>query len=104
VDFSDALADQPGGCVITLEVSANARRDRFPDGCNPWRCAVGCAITAPPLEGRANRAILALVARTLGAKKGEVELLSGASSSIKRVLVRGTSAAAVADILAAGQD
>jgi uncharacterized protein (TIGR00251 family) len=90
--------------VITLEVSSNARRDRFPDGCNPWRHAVGCAITAPPLDGRANRAIVALVASTLGAKKGDVELLSGAISSIKRVLVRGMSAAAVAEILSSRQD
>ena len=48
MDVSDALSSHEDGCLIALEVSPNARRDRFPDGYNPWRHAIGCAITAPP--------------------------------------------------------
>src|SRR5512143_1362759 len=81
VDLADALTPHPDGVVIALEVSPNAKRDSFPDGYNPWRRAIGCAISAPPLDGRANKAVLALVADVLGARKGEVELMTGAASS-----------------------
>ncbi|MGD9937292.1 MAG: DUF167 domain-containing protein [Methanoregulaceae archaeon] len=89
MDVSGALSSHPAGCLITLEVSPNARRDCFPDGYNPWRHAIGCAITAPPIEGRANRAVIELVAATLGVKRAQVEVVSGGTSTQKRVLVRG---------------
>ena len=103
MDLADALSLHPDGVVITLEVSPNARRERFPDGYNPWRGAIGCAVSAPPLDGRANKAVLALVAGAFGAKKGEVELIAGATSSLKRVLVRGLSVDKVAAALTARQ-
>ena len=89
MDVSDALSSHEDGCLIALEVSPNVRRDRFPDGYNPWRHAIGCAITAPPVEGRANRAVIELVAATLGVKRAQVEVVSGGTSTQKRVLVRG---------------
>ena len=103
MNLADALSHHPDGVVIALEVSPNAKRERFPDGYNPWRHAIGCAVSAPPLDGRANRAVLALVAGALGARKGEVELVAGATSSLKRVLVRGRSVSEVAEALAARQ-
>jgi uncharacterized protein (TIGR00251 family) len=86
MNVANALTPHPDGVVITIEVSPNAKRERFPDGYNPWRCAIGCAVSAPPLDGRANRAVLALVAGALGRKKGGVDLIAGSTSSVKRVL------------------
>ena len=103
MDVADALSPHTEGVVIALEVSPNAKRERVPDGYNPWRHAVGCAVSAPPLDGRANRAVIALVASALGVRKGEVELIGGATSSLKRVLVRGVSVEEVAAALAARQ-
>lgn len=103
MNVADALSPHPDGVVITLEVSPNAKRERFPDGFNAWRHAVGCAVSAPPLDGRANRAVLALVAQALGRKKGEVELIAGGTSSLKRVLVRGMIVDEVAAALTARQ-
>lgn len=103
MDLTDALSPHPDGVVIALEVSPNAKRERFPDGYSPWRHAIGCTVSAPPLEGRANRAVLALVAGALGAKKGEVELIAGAASSLKRVLVRGMTVDEAAAALKARQ-
>ncbi len=103
MDPADALSPHPDGVVIALEVSPNAKRERFPNGYNPWRRTIGCTVSAPPLDGRANRAVLALVAEALGAKKGEVELIAGATSSQKRVLVRGMTVDEVAVALTARQ-
>lgn len=103
MDLADALSPHSDGVVIALEVSPNAKRERFPDGYNPWRRAIGCAVSAPPLDGRANRAVLALVGKALGARKGEVELIAGATSSLKRVLVRGRGVDEVVAALAARQ-
>ena len=103
MDFSDALVPHPDGCLIALEVSPNARRERFPDGYNPWRRTIGCAIAAPPLEGRANRAVVALIAGVFGVKKGQVEVVNGATSTQKRVLVRGRSVDEVRAALEARQ-
>ncbi len=89
MDLANALSPRGDGVVIALEVSPNARHERFPDGYNPWRRAIGCAVSAPPIEGRANRAVIALVADALGVRRDDVEVIAGASSSLKRVFVRG---------------
>lgn len=103
MDLADALTVHPDGVVVTLEVSPNAKRDRFPDGYNPWRRAIGCSVSALPVGGRANRAVLVLVAEALGVRKGELELIAGSTSSLKRVLVRGRSVDEIASVLMARQ-
>jgi len=46
------------GTIIALEISANAKSDAFPAGYNEWRKTIGCRVTAPAVEGKANRAII----------------------------------------------
>lgn len=99
--ISDALASHPYGTIMALEVTPNAKHERFPDGYNPWRRTIGCSVSTPPLEGRANRAVIALVAEALGVKKGEVELVAGSTSSLKRILVRGMTMDEVESIILA---
>jgi len=45
-------------------------------------------VQAPPVDGRANTAIIAFVAETLGITRRGVEIIAGASSRRKRLLVR----------------
>lgn len=42
-------------------------------------------VTAPPVEGKANKAIEAFLARTLGLPKGQVSITVGNTGHIKRV-------------------
>ncbi|MBX2855380.1 MAG: DUF167 domain-containing protein [Rhodobacteraceae bacterium] len=42
-------------------------------------------VTAPPADGAANRAVLKLLAKSLGAPKSALRLLSGETSRHKRV-------------------
>jgi uncharacterized protein (TIGR00251 family) len=51
------------------------------------------AVHAPPLEGRANQALVAFLAETFAVPKSAVELLSGESSRSKVFLLRGVALA-----------
>ena len=51
--------------------------------------AVKVALTAPPVEGAANKALVGFMAKTLGVPRGAVRLLSGESSRNKVVQVVG---------------
>jgi len=52
-------------------------------------------VTAPPREGRANRALLELMARMLAVKKGDLEIIRGHTSRDKVVAIEGITAAEV---------
>jgi uncharacterized protein YggU (UPF0235/DUF167 family) len=47
------------------------------------------AVTAPPVDGEANAAVIEVVARALGVHRGEVSIIAGASSRRKTVRVAG---------------
>ncbi len=46
-------------------------------------------LTAPPVEGAANKMCVAFLAKCLGTSKSTLEIVSGQSSRQKQVLVRG---------------
>ncbi|MGD8386123.1 MAG: DUF167 family protein [Desulfobacteraceae bacterium] len=46
-------------------------------------------VKAPPLEGRANKALIALLAKALRVPKRDVEISSGEKSRDKTLLIRG---------------
>jgi uncharacterized protein (TIGR00251 family) len=97
--LADAVAVDGDGVIITIDVSAGSKKTRFPAGYNEWRKAVNCQISAPPVEGKANKAIISCIAAQLGVGRGDVALVSGATSSIKRVSIRGVSRDEVIDTL-----
>ena len=49
------------------------------------------AVHAPPIEGRANEALLAFVSEVFGLPMSAVELIAGESSRSKVILMRGMS-------------
>jgi uncharacterized protein len=48
-------------------------------------------VTAPPVEGAANAALVELLSRTLGIRKGAIIIVSGSTSREKRVEIEGMS-------------
>jgi uncharacterized protein (TIGR00251 family) len=90
-DRMDALSDDREGTTISIEVSAGAKTNEFPSGYNEWRKAIGCRVTAPAVEGKANKAIIRLVSGVLHVPSSTVIIQSGSTSSQKRVLVTGLS-------------
>lgn len=50
------------------------------------------AVAAPPVDGKANEALLNWLAKALGVRRANLKLLSGQSSRDKRVSVNGVTA------------
>lgn len=48
-------------------------------------------LTAPPVEGKANKALVQFLAKTLGVARGDVEILSGERSRVKSIRIYGLS-------------
>lgn len=46
-------------------------------------------VTSPPVDGKANKALIQLLAKTLGISKGRVEIISGKSSRLKTIRIHG---------------
>lgn len=55
--------------------------------------ALKIRLNAPPVEGKANKALLKFLARRLGVRTSEITLLGGETSRNKRVTVTGMTAA-----------
>ncbi len=84
---------------LAVRVQPGARRDallgRLETG--EWKLAV----SAPPEDGRANDAVVELLAGLLGVKRRQVTVARGASSRSKQVDVSGISAEAAERMLGA---
>ncbi len=72
--------------LLKVHVTPRGSRDQV----SGWRDDVLCIkITAPPVEGAANAAVIKFVAKALGVKKGQVELVSGEKSREKTLKISG---------------
>jgi hypothetical protein len=58
-------------------------------------------LTDPPVEGRANKAVIGLLAEKLGVPRREIEIVSGKTGRLKTIRIRGLTAAEIARALEA---
>jgi uncharacterized protein len=58
------------------------------------------AVAAPPVEGKANAAVVELLAKTLGVPRGAVEIVRGETGRRKTVRLRGVTLAALLEVCA----
>ena len=82
-DFARDVAD---GCTVSVRVHPGARRSAvggIHDG------AVKISLTTPPVDGRANEALIAFVAELLGIPKGRVSLVAGMTGRTKVLRITG---------------
>ena len=77
------------GIVLSVRVQPRASRSEVVG----WRGeTLAIRLTAPPVEGAANRACRDFLADVLGLKRADVELISGEKSREKRFRLRGITA------------
>lgn len=58
------------------------------------------AVTAPPVDGEANAAVIELVAKALGVPRHAVEVIAGASSRRKTLRITGATLAQLEELVA----
>jgi uncharacterized protein (TIGR00251 family) len=74
------------GATLPLRVQPKAKRNAL---LGEQASALKVSVTAPPEDGRANDAVLALLREALGLSRSQIALLSGQTNRNKVVLVRG---------------
>ena len=82
--FPAWLSEHPLGCVVVVHVQPGAKGASV---VGEHGDALKIRIDSPPIEGRANLALMAFLAERLGIPKSQLRLLSGDTSRRKRVLI-----------------
>ncbi len=78
------VSEDKEGCILKVRVQPKASNNQvagFDEGTLRLR------VTAPPVDGQANAAVIALLAKTLGVSKSKVQIIRGHSSRDKVVSV-----------------
>jgi uncharacterized protein len=84
--FMLTLEESSRGVILSIRAHAGARKNAI---LGVREGALRIAVTAAPEKGKANQAIIALLGKTLGISKSQIELIAGETSPKKRVLVTG---------------
>jgi uncharacterized protein (TIGR00251 family) len=84
------VTDHPEGCLLAVKAHPGARRDAI---AGEQAGALRVSVQAPADQGKANRSLVAFLAKTLKVKRSQLELVRGARSRDKVFLVRGLPAA-----------
>ena len=84
------------GVIIPVRVNAAARRNEI-GGEHDGQLKV--SVTQAPEKGKANQAIIALLCKRLKCSKSDCAVVSGETSSRKRILVRGATVTAIRNAL-----
>jgi uncharacterized protein (TIGR00251 family) len=80
------LAEHREGIVLSVRAQPGARKTGV---LGEQAGALKVAVTAPPEDGRANKALIEALRELLGLKRSQIELLSGERARGKRFLIRG---------------
>jgi uncharacterized protein len=79
------IAEHAEGAVLSIKAQPGSRAA----GLRGERAGALCvAVTEVAEKGKANEAVIALVARELNLKRAAIELIRGGSSKAKRLLIR----------------
>lgn len=91
-DFSPFAQDVGDGCTLAVRVHPGARKN---DVAGIHAGAVKISLITPPVDGRANEALIEFLADLLRVPRARVAIVSGATSRLKVLRITGKSAAEV---------
>jgi uncharacterized protein len=92
------IHDTPAGATFQVKVHPRARKNAVTGVVGD---ALKLAITAPPIEGRANEACIVFLANFLNVPRSSVTIAAGESSRQKLIRIDGVRAAQVEKMLRA---
>ena len=90
------VQDVADGCTVSVRVHPGARKNGV-TGVHAG--AVKIALTAPPVDGRANEALISFFADALRVPRARIAIVAGTSSRAKTIRITGKSMAEVAAAL-----
>jgi uncharacterized protein (TIGR00251 family) len=79
------LAPHPEGVILPVRAQPGSRKNEIR---GEQEGMLKVCVTQAPEKGKANKAIIEVLAKLLGLKKSQFELISGDTSHQKRFLVR----------------
>jgi uncharacterized protein (TIGR00251 family) len=94
--MSLTIRESERGATFAVRVLPRGRRNEIVGVLDD---ALKVRVSAPPVEGAANAAVVKLVAKTLSVPNGNVEIVSGQSARLKVLLISGLSAQDVRALL-----
>ena len=94
--MAGAVEQRGGDVVVRVRVQPKASREGLVVESGG---RIRVALTAPPVEGEANKALCAFLAKRAGVPKRAVRLLSGEKSREKTLLIEGSDAQAIEALL-----
>jgi uncharacterized protein (TIGR00251 family) len=86
------IRDTPSGATFKVKVQPRAKKNAITGEIGD---ALKVALTAPPIEGRANESCVAFLAEFLNVPRSSVTIAAGETSRNKLIRVSGLSAAQV---------
>ena len=99
--MTDFASERDGALFITVQVAPRASRP----GLGPVQGdALRVAVTAPPVDGEANAAVIRVLAKALGVKRSAVEIVHGLRGRHKTVRIQGATRAALLALLSSAAD
>lgn len=93
--------DTPEGCSLSVRLHPGAKRNAVTGLHNG---TLKIALNAPPVDGKANEALIAFLAERLSVPRAKIALVAGLTSRSKTLRIAGKSAAEVAAALSPDQD
>jgi uncharacterized protein (TIGR00251 family) len=90
--MTDWLRADGNDVILTLHIQPGAKQTGV---AGPHGDALKIRLAAPPVDGKANAALIEFIAAKVGAGRAAVELVSGQAARTKRVRVRGVPCATV---------
>src|SRR5271169_2071808 len=100
-EFMIPIRDTMAGTTFAVKIQPRAKKNAITGEVGD---ALKLALTAPPIEGRANEACIALLADVLNVPRSSVTIAAGENSQNKVIRVRGLTAARVEEVLRAALD
>ncbi len=90
------LCERKNGVALAICVQPKASKNRI---MAVYGNALKVGITAPPVDGKANAAIISFFAKLLGVPKSAITVTSGLQSRRKKILISRISSKAVREII-----
>jgi uncharacterized protein (TIGR00251 family) len=94
-----AITETPQGTVLLVRVVPNASRSEVAEIATDM---IRIRLKAPAVEGKANKALVEVLADSLGVRARQVTIVGGEHARQKRVIVTGLPAAEVSRRLGSG--